>query len=342
MTAPRRWLDPSGEATPEERALLRLGADEDLDPPPDAEERTWNALLGSGALGPTLADPSAPVPPAPAPAPPTSPPPVDPSALGSATATASAGAGAGAAVTTTVGVGVGKTLGWLAGLAVVGSLSVASYSALSPAENALQQPSLVVSASATPAAMPAVTVATVAATPGGSASADEAATPVPVPVPVPGPASIAGEAPVAAVSGAAPRPLPSAGKIVGESATTPREIPDPADASDRDVPAIASAAPPAPATEERARQRREEFELTNQARAELRAGHPAAALAALTEAQRRFPGGAGVLGQEREVIAIEALAASGQVTTARQRAAAFLQAHPQSAHAARLAPFTSP
>jgi outer membrane protein assembly factor BamD (BamD/ComL family) len=91
---------------------------------------------------------------------------------------------------------------------------------------------------------------------------------------------------------------------------------------------------------ERASKRREEFELTNQARALLQSGNATGALRVLADAVQRFPGG--VLGQEREVITIEALAASGQTGVARQRAADFLQSHPGSVHAARLSPFLSP
>jgi outer membrane protein assembly factor BamD (BamD/ComL family) len=69
----------------------------------------------------------------------------------------------------------------------------------------------------------------------------------------------------------------------------------------------------------------------------LQQGNPSEALQLLADAAQRFPGG--VLGQERELLSIEALAASGQSASARQRAAAFMQAHPDSAHAARLAPF---
>jgi outer membrane protein assembly factor BamD (BamD/ComL family) len=83
--------------------------------------------------------------------------------------------------------------------------------------------------------------------------------------------------------------------------------------------------------------RQEESLLTSQANAALRGGDAAGALRLLAEAAQRFPGG--VLGQEREVLAIEALSASGQPVAASQRAAAFAQAYPGSIHAARLAPF---
>lgn len=69
------------------------------------------------------------------------------------------------------------------------------------------------------------------------------------------------------------------------------------------------------------------------ARQEL-ASDPAGALALTDEHARRFPGG--TLAQEREVLAIEALAALGRAQDARARLAAFRAAFPQSRHLARL------
>jgi hypothetical protein len=61
---------------------------------------------------------------------------------------------------------------------------------------------------------------------------------------------------------------------------------------------------------------------------------PAAALAITGEHVARYPGG--MLAQEREVIAISALVAMGRAGEARSRAAAFLGAHPRSAHRPRI------
>jgi hypothetical protein len=55
-------------------------------------------------------------------------------------------------------------------------------------------------------------------------------------------------------------------------------------------------------------------------------------LTLLDDVQRRF--GAGDLGEEREALAIEALACVGRSADASRRAAAFVLAHPESIHAA--------
>jgi hypothetical protein len=72
-----------------------------------------------------------------------------------------------------------------------------------------------------------------------------------------------------------------------------------------------------------------------QARAALK-GDPARALARANEHRRRFPGG--VLVQEREVIAIQALRHLGRDTEANQRASAFQKAFPGSAFERKLKP----
>jgi hypothetical protein len=61
---------------------------------------------------------------------------------------------------------------------------------------------------------------------------------------------------------------------------------------------------------------------------------PARALQITNEHITRFP--RGVLVQEREMIAISALAAIGRTSEARARAARFLAAYPRSAHRRRL------
>lgn len=101
----------------------------------------------------------------------------------------------------------------------------------------------------------------------------------------------------------------------------------------------ASAAPAPGSPEERASRLREESELLNQARAALRGGDTAGTMRLLEDARRKFPGGA--LGQEREALAIEALAKSGARAEASARAAAFIEAHPNSPHAARLQVFVT-
>jgi len=78
-----------------------------------------------------------------------------------------------------------------------------------------------------------------------------------------------------------------------------------------------------------------EAELLEQARAALR-GDPARALARANEHRRRFPGG--VLVQEREVIAIQALRQLGRSSEADQRTESFKKAFPGSAFQRKLKP----
>ena len=66
----------------------------------------------------------------------------------------------------------------------------------------------------------------------------------------------------------------------------------------------------------------------------LLAGEPAQALRMLDRASAQFPDG--VLGQEREALAVRALVESGQRDAARRRGEAFLRAFPRSPHAAEL------
>lgn len=75
---------------------------------------------------------------------------------------------------------------------------------------------------------------------------------------------------------------------------------------------------------------REESRLLVAARATLRAGDCPGALGQLDALRARFP--SGVLGQEREVLTIQALACAGRGDEAGQRASAFLRAYPASPH----------
>ena len=77
----------------------------------------------------------------------------------------------------------------------------------------------------------------------------------------------------------------------------------------------------------------DEPQLIERARKAL-ASDPRRALALTQEHQRRFP--AGALGVERDVIALEALARSGQTTAARRRALAFEAKYPNSIHLQRV------
>jgi hypothetical protein len=80
-----------------------------------------------------------------------------------------------------------------------------------------------------------------------------------------------------------------------------------------------------------------ESALLTRARAELRNGNAAAAQQSLNRLRANFPHG--VLGQEREVLTIEVLAARGNAEAARRRAQAFIAAYPKSPHNAQLSRF---
>ena len=100
---------------------------------------------------------------------------------------------------------------------------------------------------------------------------------------------------------------------------------------------------PDPAVKPSAEQRRRdqlsaESSLLMQARAELRKGDATFAQQLLNKLQAQFP--KGMLGQEREVLAIEVLAARGNAAAAKRRAQAFIAAYPESPHSAQLSRFT--
>lgn len=80
-----------------------------------------------------------------------------------------------------------------------------------------------------------------------------------------------------------------------------------------------------------------EAALLSTARKQLRAGDARGALRSISELESSFP--RGQLTQEREVLAIEAAAASGNTALAKRKAQAFIQQHPKSPHNARLERF---
>jgi hypothetical protein len=133
--------------------------------------------------------------------------------------------------------------------------------------------------------------------------------------------SMTAQVPSPAVAAAA-LPVAQPGPIAVPEA--PAEAPLP-DATDRPAPVMV-----------RDRLRHESALLTR-ARAELRGGNPHAAQATLSRMQREFP--AGALHQERDVLAIEALAAEGNAEAAARGARAFIIAHPESPHASTLRRF---
>jgi hypothetical protein len=114
-------------------------------------------------------------------------------------------------------------------------------------------------------------------------------------------------------------------------------------ASSAEARATAVPAPSAPATvasdpAERKTQIMEASHALTDAHEALRAGDASGALAKLEAMRGRFP--PGMLAEEREMLAIEALAKSGQSGQAKARAEAFLRAYPNTIHAPRLEPFT--
>lgn len=140
--------------------------------------------------------------------------------------------------------------------------------------------------------------------------------------------------PLAASAEAEAPAVPSA------AAPLPNNVPDKSasladpDIDDTDVP---PEEPPTETKQERASRLREENAVLTDARASLRGGDPASALAKLDAAGGRFPDG--VLAQEREVLEIEALARAGKSAEASARANTFLQKYPTSPHAAKVRGF---
>ncbi len=113
-----------------------------------------------------------------------------------------------------------------------------------------------------------------------------------------------------------------------ESAAPPEALPE--DAAEPAAPNPART----PVTPSRAASITAELQAIDAARSALAAGNGARALALLDEHARRFPGGR--LHLEAEVLRIEALARSGQGPTARTRARAFVERHPNSVFTPRI------
>lgn len=125
--------------------------------------------------------------------------------------------------------------------------------------------------------------------------------------------------------------------------SAPRQVEPPVEAAALEAPAasttaepsesVAARATPAPAaTASTADQGPSEIALLQQAQAELGA-NPGRSLALTQQHARRFPGGA--FSQEREAIAIQALAGLGRTAEARARAERFAAAFPGSAYVRR-------
>jgi hypothetical protein len=274
MSAPRRWIEDGGSATPLERDLLRSGLS--MDPPPNAQAAVWASLLtqipppagppggaGSGGAGGKIA------------------------AAGKAAAAAkgvsgAAAAGLGASILKSVLVGAGSA-----------AALVATYAAVTPARRS----------------EPPAAVAHLVA---------------------PAPAALPPDNPVAPVL-APPAPVAPAAAPLAERRAVPE--PRPAAAATDSVGAGGSTA----ATADRDTLLRDEIRMVSETREALRRGDASRALVLTEQMRTRFPGG--VLVQEREALAIEALARSGRRADASARAAAFLRAYPKSMLAERVQTF---
>jgi hypothetical protein len=137
--------------------------------------------------------------------------------------------------------------------------------------------------------------------------------------------------PPPALSLAAPIPTPSVERPAAPG-RAPERVAAPAPSSPASVAAfpVAGPAPTASFSD-----LRDENRLLRSAREALRAGDCARALEQLDAARAAFP--SGELEQEREVLAIRALVAAGRRLEARDRARAFLDRHPSSPLAGRIA-----
>lgn len=141
--------------------------------------------------------------------------------------------------------------------------------------------------------------------------------------------------PRAATSPTRPAALPTPSAVsTAPASSTPETQPT----APPEAPSSAPVAPrqrPVPA----ARPAADESALLRQAQAQLKS-NPARALALTHEHRRQFPRGA--LAQEREVIAIDALARLGQGSEAQKRARDFDERYPGSAHRRKVESATKP
>ena len=119
-------------------------------------------------------------------------------------------------------------------------------------------------------------------------------------------------------------------------ANLPSHTPARASAPAKLVPPAAIEAPDQPAAPSLLA---EESDAVRAARSALRGGDAARALRLLEDSERRF--GTGSLAQEREALAIEALARTGDRDAVETRAAAFLRRYPSSPHEQAVKTFAS-
>jgi hypothetical protein len=308
MSAPKRWLEEGGGATRSERDLLRLGRSQE--PPPEAKAAIWTALLaqippippgsGGGCAAPGAGGANA---------------------AAGAKAASAAGAASGGSAPVAVAVGGGLLKSALIGAGSAIAL-IATYTVVTPARAPTVAP--------TPAMLETAAEQNpgVHSAPGASKGASAAPAPAAQSAP-----EIAGSPAIADSPSApeAPSAAASAEPRAGSAA--------PSIGHDSRGSWGSSAASPSPAAPAMNRETRllEESRRLAEARDALRRGNASGALSRLDELQRAVPGG--ILGQEREALAIEALAKSGRSAEAQARARAFLQAHPTSPHATRVETF---
>lgn len=133
----------------------------------------------------------------------------------------------------------------------------------------------------------------------------------------------------AAPQPAAPQPAPAV-VVVGARPASKVEPPQAVEVAAEPEPTTQM---PAPRLVKEAPATWDEPQLIERARKAL-ASEPRRALVLAQEHQRRFPGGA--LSVERDVIALEALARSGQTVEAKRRALAFEAKYPKSIHLPRV------
>ena len=142
--------------------------------------------------------------------------------------------------------------------------------------------------------------------------------------------------PARAAEVAAPREVGKPQLAVPEQAVAPEASREQAAASEEAPGRGALREPSRKAEAKRSDALSAESAALTRARAALRAGDLAAAGRMLERMDGAFP--SGVLAQERELLAIEVLAARGEAEAARARAHAFAKAYPSSPHTARLRP----
>ena len=335
-TKPQPLTSPDSDASAKERRLLKAGAA--LAPPAGAKDAIWAELAARlpppgapGGDGGGLGDGGA------------------ATGGGAAGAGASGGAGAGSAAGGSSAVGAGSAAGTSAAGAssALGAGSAAGAAASAGGAAVLKgvglmgiaktgivglAVGLVVAGGANVAlnhSEPTEPAATSAPAPNEPASETTAPKAAAAPTADEQSETVAPESPAAA-AGSHKGVKPNQTKQPMAAAEESAEEPTPA-AVDEAVP---EATPPPTSAEERKSQLRAESRLLQRARAALRSGNAAGALALLNQSRREFP--KPVLGQEHEALVIEALMASGSRAQARQRARTFLKHYPNSPHAATL------